>query len=334
MENPFADPVARLTPTNSHDNPQISRVDTGALDKYNPFEATAHGDTKQGNHTTNSVPPPPYSATQAQKITTAELERRQKELDAKAAELARREEEQRMREEQNRPVSQGGVIAKNWPPLPSFCPCTPCFYQNIETEIVPEYKRVVKFGYYLWLSYACLLLVNLFTAMIYFAGTSSYYGGSLFGVAILVFIICVPSSYVCWFRPLYKAFRSNSSINFFVFFIVFGVQVLVMIIQSIGIINWGSCGWITGLAVVKSNPVIGVMSLLVASIFTAITGLSAWYLIHVHRIYRSTGASFGKAKEEFANGVVSDPFIRSSALEAGLFATRQATSSGPSANRS
>ncbi|VDP58388.1 unnamed protein product, partial [Schistosoma mattheei] len=54
----------------------------------------------------------------------------------------------------------------------------------------------------------------------------------------------------------------------------------------------------------------------------------------VHRIYRSTGASFGKAKEEFASGVVSDPLIRNSALEAGLFATRQATSSGPSANRS
>ncbi|VDP50603.1 unnamed protein product [Schistosoma mattheei] len=93
--------------TQSHDNPQISRVDTGALDKYNPFEAT--GDNKHGNHTTNSVPPPQYSATQAQKVTTAELERRQKELDAKAAELARREEEQRMREEQNRPVSQRGL---------------------------------------------------------------------------------------------------------------------------------------------------------------------------------------------------------------------------------
>ncbi|CAH8521507.1 unnamed protein product [Schistosoma mattheei] len=332
MENPFADPVAKLTPTQSHDNPQISRVDTGALDKYNPFEAT--GDNKHGNHTTNSVPPPQYSATQAQKITTAELERRQKELDAKAAELARREEEQRMREEQNRPVSQRGVTVKNWPPLPSFFPCTPCFYQNIETEIIPQYKRVVKFGYYLWLSYACLLLVNLFTAMVYFAGTSNYYGGSLFGVAILVFIICVPSSYVCWFRPLYKAFRSNSSINFFIFFIVFGVQILVMIIQSIGIINWGSCGWITGLAVVRSSPVIGVMSLLVASIFTAVTAISVWYFIHVHRIYRSTGASFGKAKEEFASGVVSDPLIRNSALEAGLFATRQATSSGPSANRS
>ncbi|KAH8877427.1 Secretory carrier-associated membrane protein isoform 3 [Schistosoma japonicum] len=323
MENPFADPVARLTPTQSHDNSQVSRVDTGALDKYNPFEASS--DAKQDITNPRA---PPYSAIQAQKITTAELERRQRELDAKAAELARREEEQRAREVQNRPDSLRGVTTKNWPPLPSFCPCTPCFYQNIETDIVPEYKRVVKFGYYLWLSYACLLIVNLFTAMVYFFGTSNYWGGSLFGVAILVFIICIPSSYLCWFRPLYKAFRSNSSINFFIFFIVFGVQVLVMIIQSIGILNWGSCGWITGLAVVKLSPVIGIMTLLVACMFTVITGISAWYLIHVHHIYRSTGASFGKAKQEFTHGIISDPLIRNGAVEAGLFAARQTTSAG------
>ncbi|CAH8523001.1 unnamed protein product [Heterobilharzia americana] len=280
MENPFADPVTKLPSTQLRDteSTQVSHIDTGALDKYNPFETS--GNIQQDGHPSSFMAPSPYSAVQAQKITTAELERRQRELDAKAAELARREEEQRIKE-QSRFVSQEGVAAKNWPPLPSFCPCAPCFYQNIETEIIPEYKRIVKFGYYLWLSYACLLLVNLLTALIYFAGTSQASGGSLFGVAILVCIVCIPSSYVCWFRPLYKAFRSNSSINFFIFFIVFGVQVLVMIIQSIGILNWGSCGWITGLAVVKQTPVIGVITLLVACFFTAVTTASGWYLIHV-----------------------------------------------------
>ncbi|CAH8847056.1 unnamed protein product [Trichobilharzia szidati] len=332
MENPFADPVTKLTSTQSRDNEnaQVPHIDTGALDKYNPFEVT--GNLQQDEHLTNFTAPPSYSATQAQRITTAELERRQRELDAKAAELARREEEQRLKE-QSRFASQEGVAAKNWPPLPSFCPCAPCFYQNIETEIVPEYKKVVKFGYYLWMSYACLLLVNLLTALIFFAGTSEASGGSLFGVAILVCIVCIPASYVCWFRPLYKAFRSNSSINFFVFFIIFGIQILVMIIQSIGILNWGSCGWITGLSVVKQTPVIGVITLLVACAFTAVTTASAWYLIHVHRIYRSTGASFGKAKEEFAHGVVTDPIVRNRAMEAGLFAARQAASGAP-ANRS
>ncbi|CAH8846994.1 unnamed protein product [Trichobilharzia szidati] len=332
MENPFADPVTKLTSTQSRDNEnfQVSHIDTAALDKYNPFEVT--GNLQQDEHLSNFTAPPSYSATQAQRITTAELERRQRELDAKAAELARREEEQRLKE-QSRFASQEGVAAKNWPPLPSFCPCAPCFYQNIETEIVPEYKKVVKFGYYLWMSYACLLLVNLLTALIFFAGTSEASGGSLFGVAILVCIVCIPASYVCWFRPLYKAFRSNSSINFFVFFIIFGIQILVMIIQSIGILNWGSCGWITGLSVVKQTPVIGVITLLVACAFTAVTTASAWYLIHVHRIYRSTGASFGKAKEEFAHGVVTDPIVRNRAMEAGLFAARQAASGAP-ANRS
>ncbi|KAH8877429.1 Secretory carrier-associated membrane protein [Schistosoma japonicum] len=48
----------------------------------------------------------------------------------------------------------------------------------------------------------------------------------------------------------------------------------------------------------------------------------------VHHIYRSTGASFGKAKQEFTHGIISDPLIRNGAVEAGLFAARQTTSAG------
>nr|QQY02594.1 secretory carrier-associated membrane protein 1 [Cryptocotyle lingua] len=324
IENPFSDPAAAVTTQNTSEasGATNTRIQTDALGDYNPFEHDATNLT--GTIAPNPDFPPPYSSLEAQRLTTAELERRQKELDAKAAELARREEEQNRLAEQARRAGSGSGSMKNWPPLPSFFPCGPCFYQDIDLEINSEYRKIVKFGYYLWLAYSLLLLINFFGALLYFAGTGRNDGGSLFGVSILVCVFCIPASFVCWFRPLYKAFRSDSSVNFFIFFIVFGAQIVVMGIQALGILNWGSCGWITGLAAVKGNPVIGGIALVIACIFTGMTVVCALYLIRVHRIYRNTGASFGKAREEFARGVATNPTVQAAAVETGLFAARQA----------
>ncbi|KAA0186273.1 Secretory carrier-associated membrane protein [Fasciolopsis buskii] len=326
LDGPFADPA---TTTRADHQPSQSwnlpEVESSALGDYNPFESREEKLT--GTISSGPGFPPTYSSAEAKILTTAELERRQRELDAKAAELARREEEQNRLAAQAQLRGFGSGPPKNWPPLPQFFPCKPCFYQNIELEINLEYQKVVRVGYYLWIAYASLLALNLLGTAVYFGGTSRFDGGTSFGVALLVFILFVPASYICWFRPLYKAFRSNSSINFFIFFLIAGAQILGLIIQSLGISSSGSCGWLTGLSVIKSDPGVAALLLLIACLFTGLTTACTFYLIHVHKIYRSTGATFGKAREEFARGVVSDPTIRSAALETGLFAARQATSS-------
>jgi hypothetical protein len=162
-------------------------------------------------------------------LTHADLLRKQEELDRKAAELAAREEALR-----NGTIN---VREPNWPPVPSVCPFGPCFYQDISVEIPVEFQRVVRLAYYLWIYFVAVLLANLIGGIAKWSveGQTEYFSFSL-----ITLILLTPGSFVCWFRPLYKAFRSDSSFNFMVFFFVFFCQLVLSVIWAIGIPGSGA----------------------------------------------------------------------------------------------
>lgn len=120
----------------------------------------------------------------------------------------------------------------NFPPLPKFLRIKPCFYQNVDEEIPPPHRQLVRRAYNLWMCewfnhlilkclyeickhisdvwpfcfsvYSITLCVNVVGCIAWWAG-----GGDAmnFGFALLWLLIFSPCSYTCWFRPLYKAFR-------------------------------------------------------------------------------------------------------------------------------
>ncbi|XP_064325962.1 secretory carrier-associated membrane protein 4 isoform X2 [Phalacrocorax carbo] len=92
----------------------------------------------------------------------------------------------------------------NFPPLPTFIPLEPCFYQNFADEIPIGYQSLVKRIYHVWIFYCITLVVNIIACLAWWIGGG--YGVN-FGLAILWLILFSPCSYVCWFRPAYKAFR-------------------------------------------------------------------------------------------------------------------------------
>ncbi|XP_059365222.1 secretory carrier-associated membrane protein 3-like [Carassius carassius] len=322
--NPFQDPSVTQ---------HSSNTGYATLDLYNPFD----------NNTT--APPPPYEATSpaappaqtppssttptepknygsygtksAVNATTADLLRKQEELERKAKELERRE-----RELNAHALGSGATRQNNWPPLPSFCPMGPCFYQDINVEISQSFQRTVTTMYYYWMFTACTLLFNLISCLAMFCADPI--NGVGFGLAILWFLLFTPCSFVCWYRPVYKAFRSDSSFNFFAFFFVFFAQLVLYVIMTIGIPGWGFSGWIVSLAALSKSKAVGVIMMINAALFTAQAALGVMLLKRVHSMYRQTGASFEKAQAEFATGVLSNQAVRQAATNATVSAAQGA----------
>lgn len=178
-------------------------------------------------------------------LTAKQLRQRQEELDRRAAELAAREAElnraQRLVQREH-----------NFPPLPSFLPCTPCFYQDINVEIEVTFQSIVRQAYKLWLRkcrvfilrffiirlssfavYVVTLLVNSITCLA--AWSEDVDGGAgMFLYSLVTVVLYTPISFVCWFRPLYKAFRDDSSFSFMIFFFVFFCQLVMSVIWAVG----------------------------------------------------------------------------------------------------
>lgn len=325
--NPFADPEYN----NPFQDPSVTQVRQAippGLEEYNPFtdaKATpAAMAAKAVAPTINTQPaimnpteePPAYSQPQAQEQSrgAAELLRRQEELEKKAAELDRREREMQS-------LSASGGRKNNWPPLPEKFPVAPCFYHDITVDIPVEFQKTVKIMYYLWMLHTGTLLANLVGCLAWFCVDPGR--GVDFGLAILWFLLFTPCSFVCWYRPLYGAFRSDSSFRFFVFFFVYICQVGIYVMQSIGITGWGASGWISALTGLNRSIPVGIIMILIAALFTSLAVMSLIMFKKVHAMYRTTGASFERAQQEFATGVMSNKTVRTAATTAATRAAQE-----------
>ncbi|XP_023840679.1 secretory carrier-associated membrane protein 2 [Salvelinus sp. IW2-2015] len=313
-DNPFAD----SSNVNPFQDPSVTQVTNSGVDhieQFNPFPdhqtAGLSGPTIPASTTLSqpavlqpsTEPGPKATAAAAQ----ASLLRQQEELERKAAELDRREQAL-----QSRGASTGKE--NNWPPLPKIFPIKPCFYQDFSEEIPVEYQRVCKMIYYLWMFHCVTLFLNLLACLAYFTADSAY--GVDFGLSILWFILFAPCSFLCWYRPVYKAFKTDSSFSFFLFFFVFFCQVVLFVIQSVGIPKWGNSGWIASFTIISTNKAVGAIMIVVACFFTVCAVLSIILLKMVHSQYRRTGASFQKAQQEFSQGVLTNKSFQTAATSA------------------
>ncbi|KAL4148281.1 hypothetical protein QTP88_002558 [Uroleucon formosanum] len=316
-ENPFGDP----TPSVGHpfQDPSVKELTNNKvqslIEDFNPFG-------KDQNVVNNAKPPvrgaanPPLnsmpavmSPTQEYPVTpqvaptygrnpgdvSADLLARKAELDRRQAELDKREEELR--------TASINVRQNNWPPLPKgFC-YQPCFYLDISVEIPPDFQHVVRQLYYLWLYHTGLLACNILIGILLLFLTGAI---ATFIFSIVYAGILVPLSFLFWFRPGYKAFRDDSSFNFMLYFFVFCIQFVIAVVQALGTYESGYCGLFMAVRLYEnSHPFLGTLVTLMGIAFSLGATMDFLLLTKIHRIYRSSGASFAKAQEEFRSGVIS-----------------------------
>ncbi|XP_008586777.1 PREDICTED: secretory carrier-associated membrane protein 2 isoform X3 [Galeopterus variegatus] len=280
--NPFADPVD-VNPFQDPSVTQLTSAPQGGLAEFNPFSETNAATTvpvtqlpgpSQPAVLQPSVEPTQPTPQAVAAAAQAGLLRQQEELDRKAAELDRKE-----RELQNT-VANLHVGENNRPSLLSRCPVK-LFYQDFSTEIPADYQRICKMLYYLWMLHSVTLFLNLLACMAWFIGNTSK--GVDFGLSILWFVIFTPCAFLCWYRPIYKAFS----------------------------------GWIAALSTLgQESLAVSIIMMVVAAFFTLCAVLSLFLLKRVHSLYRRTGASFQQAQEEFSQGIFSNRTFRSAASSA------------------
>ncbi|MFS8006327.1 hypothetical protein Hanom_Chr14g01247911 [Helianthus anomalus] len=230
-----------------------------------------------------------------------DLSAKEKELDAKEIELNQREEELKKKEDA---ITRAriGVEEKNWPPF------FPLIHHDILNEIPIHLQRTQYVAFTTLLGVVVCLIWNLV------AVTTAWFKGAALEIwllAVIYLITGIPGAYILWYRPLYRAMRTDGTLMFGFFFFTysdrwyfdvwyFDVKIFVLqchlffcVYASIAprVIFDGKSltGILPALDVLPVNGMVGCMYLVGCALFALESVISLWVIQDVCRYFRSSG---------------------------------------------
>ncbi|KAI6672914.1 hypothetical protein NL676_000820 [Syzygium grande] len=264
--NPFADKAGR-----GRDAGQ-SNYGGGAFYMTNP------GSVPPATSRLSPLPPEPYDRGATIDIpldNAKDVKAKEKELQAKEAELKKREQELKRREDA---VSRAGIVIeeKNWPPF------FPLIHHDIPNEIPIHLQKIQYVAFTTFLGLVLCLLWNIV------AVTTAWIKGegpTIWFLAIIYFISGVPGGYVLWYRPLYRAMRTDSALKFgwFFFFYLIHGKSLTGILPAIDLLS--------------GNALVGIFYLVGFGCFCLESLLSVWVLQQVYMYFRGSGKAAEMKRE-------------------------------------
>ncbi|XP_019440278.1 PREDICTED: secretory carrier-associated membrane protein-like isoform X1 [Lupinus angustifolius] len=232
---------------------------------------------------------------------STDLKKKEKELQAKESELRRREEDVRRKEEA---AARAGISldVKNWPPL------FPIIHHDIANEIPIHLQRLQYIAFTSFLGLVSCLTWNIIAVT---AAWIKGEGVTIWFLSVIYFISGVPGAYVLWYRPLYRAFRTDSALNygwFFMFYLLhIGFCILAAVAPPIVFKGKSLTGILAAIDVLNGHAVVGILYFIGFGYFCIETLISIWVIQQVYMYFRGSGKAV-EMRQEAARGAMRAAF--------------------------
>ncbi|XP_010518929.1 PREDICTED: secretory carrier-associated membrane protein 4-like [Tarenaya hassleriana] len=212
--------------------------------------------------------------------TMNDSSKKQRELADWEADLRRREMDIKRREEA---VAKSGVQIddKNWPPF------FPIIHHDIANEIPVHAQKLQYLAFASWLGIVLCLVFNLIATIVCWIKGG---GVKIFFLATIYALMGCPISYVLWYRPLYRAMRTDSALKFGWFFLFYLIHIGFCILAAIAppIVFHGRSltGVLAAIDVISDSLLAGIFYFIGFGLFCLESVLSLWVLQKIYLYFR------------------------------------------------
>ncbi|XP_008788581.2 secretory carrier-associated membrane protein 4 [Phoenix dactylifera] len=212
--------------------------------------------------------------------TMNDSKKKAKELAAWETDLRRREMDIKRREDA---LSNSGVSTdeKNWPPF------FPIIHHDIAKEIPIHAQKLQYLAFASWLGIVLCLVWNVIAVTVCWIKGG---GVKIFFLATIYALLGCPLSYVLWYRPLYRAMRTDSAVKFGWFFLLYlfhiGFCIFAAIAPPIVFHGKSLTGILAAVDTISDHLLVGIFYLVGFGLFCLETLISLWVLQKVYMYFR------------------------------------------------
>ncbi|KAJ0239989.1 hypothetical protein HA466_0226920 [Hirschfeldia incana] len=212
--------------------------------------------------------------------TVNDSSKKQRELSDRESELRKREMDIKRREDA---VVNSGVKTsnKNWPPF------FPIIHHDIANEIPVHAQKLQYLAFASWLGIVLCLVFNVIAVIVCWIKGG---GVKIFFLATIYALLGCPISYLLWYRPLYRAMRTDSALKFgwffFFYLIHIGFCIFAAIAPPIFFRGQSLTGVLAAIDVIRGSLLAGIFYFVGFGLFCLEALLSVWVLQKIYIYFR------------------------------------------------